>query len=180
MKLDNNICTILQYCLWIKSTLISLKSLCGVINDVFVFNIYYQRTPQISWPGSVTSELPERKWYWVGVGLFCYVSNERMRGNGLKLCQGTFRSDIRKKITERVLGGIGILCPGRWWNPCLWNCSRGPWMWHLGTWIRVDAGGAGWPCRCLRALMILWFIHSKVIYRGLHSQNGVASVSLAF
>jgi len=44
------------------------------------------------------------------VGLFSLVTGNTMRGNGLKLCEGKFRLDIRKNVfAERVVKHCNIL-----------------------------------------------------------------------
>jgi len=52
-----------------------------------------------------------------GVGLFSQVTSNRMRGNGLTLCQGKFRLDVRKKCLLKEWSSVGTGCPGRWLSP---------------------------------------------------------------
>lgn len=48
------------------------------------------------------------------VSLFCHVSSEKTRENGLKLHQERFRLDIRFFFSLKQWSDIGISYPGRW------------------------------------------------------------------
>lgn len=65
-----------------------------------------------------------------------------MRGNGLHLCQGRFRFDIKKKIfTERPVSHWNNF-PGEMVESLSLN-QRVVWMWHLEIWFSGDCGGVG-------------------------------------
>jgi len=63
-----------------------------------------------------------------GEGLFTGACSAKTRGNVLKLKEGRYRSDIRKKIFNMRVVRHWNRLPRKLWLPPPWKCSRPGWL----------------------------------------------------
>ena len=67
-----------------------------------------------------------------GVGLFSLVTGDRMRGNGLKLCQVSLGWISGNISLQKGLLSTGIGSPLRWLSHHPWMCLKTVWKWCSG------------------------------------------------
>ena len=93
-------------------------------------------------------------------------SNNRMRGDGFKLCQGKSRLNVWKHLFYKEGSGTGTGCPRRWWSHHPWRFSKIMDMCHLGIWSvgMVEVGRAWGSWRSSPTLMILWFYKKRKVH----------------
>lgn len=85
--------------------------------------------------------------------------------HSLKLCQGRFGLDIKKKFTERDVKHWNG-CRGRWWNHQPWRCLGKDWTWHLVPWCRWQGGLVN-----LRSLFQTKWLCNSLVYHIIAQKN---------
>ena len=66
----------------------------------------------------------------VGVGFFSQVTAIERQVMALRCPRGGSGQILGSISSLKEWSGIGTGCPGRWWSPCPWRCSRAVEMWH--------------------------------------------------
>jgi len=57
----------------------------------------------------------------VGISVFSLVANDKMRGNGLKLCHRGLGWILGNISSQKGLSSTEAGCPGRWWSHHPWT-----------------------------------------------------------
>lgn len=115
-----------QYCLFRELPIIIV--ICYLIHGAKHANALIRSTRStvnLPWPQDEGNNCLKEGCGEVGFSLLSHVTNSRTWGNGLKLCLGISRLDVRKYFFLNKWSGAGTGCQGRWLSHFPWGCSRG-------------------------------------------------------